>query len=51
MFVLVSSDRCMTEEAACRRPVFIHEREKDRQCAYNITLRCVRVNIVAVKKQ
>ena len=51
MFVCVSSDRCVSEEAACRRPIFIHEREKDRQCAYNVTLRCVRVTIFAVEKQ
>jgi hypothetical protein len=24
--------------------------EQDRQCTYNVTLRCVRVTIVAVKK-
>jgi hypothetical protein len=51
MFVCVSSDCRVSEEAACRRPIFIHEREKDRQCAYNVTLRCVRVTIFAVEKQ
>ena len=29
----------------------IARREQDRQCTYNVTLRCVRETIVAVEKQ
>jgi len=51
MFVWVRSDRCMSEEATCHRPVFIHEKERDWQWAYNVTLKCVHVTIVTVGKR
>jgi hypothetical protein len=41
-------DETMAEET---RGIKMEKGQKDRQCTYNVTLRCIRETVVAVQKQ